>query len=266
MSTPPFIPSFGTIPAIDRAVQIGRGVAGAVLGQTYDVYRLSAATTQTGIISPSSLLYASVPAMFERLTSKADVEIESFVKTLFFTAKVNMTAFLPGDVFVQRSDTYLPDRGVFTCVASRPMPHVPVFVSTPIYATLTRPESNPNHIDAGIAPQSVPIAAAEWPLTITTGSPYPYSFQQIGQPATVPIGMAMQRAREYPKSDSMDGELYDDVRRSVFDVFIPLLPGQPIITRDIITGSNGDRYEITGIQTSTASFFGQLVTAQRIRS
>jgi hypothetical protein len=258
-----FLQSLGVLPLIDSAVKQGRGVVGAVEGQKYDVYRQSAKTAASGIISPASQIASGFPSLFKKMTDKADLEIESIVKALYFTAMADTRMFLPGDVFVQQATTYLPDRGVFTMVANRPMPHHPVFVSTPIFATITRPESNPEHIDSGRVPQSVPVKAYEWPLTV---SGMDYAFLQTGTPATVPIGMIMARLRDMPRSDSSDGALYDDTRRQTWDVFVPLLSGQPLINRDIITGSSGDRYEITGVQASTASAFGQWVSTSRIRS
>lgn len=251
------------IQRIQAKVDRGMGKAASIYGTTYDVYRLSAKSSPTGVVTAASLIASNVAAEFDKLTRKADIEIESTVRALFFTADLNTQPFKPGDVFVQRADAYRYDRGVFTMAANRPMPHEPVFVATPIYATLTRPESNPQHVDSGIAPQSVPIKAYEWPLTLTNGF---FSFLQAGTPVSVPVGFVMGRARDYPRTDTSDGMLYDDTRRQIWDVFVPLLPGQPLIPRDIITGASGDRYEIIGVQSPYASFFGQLVNVQRIRS
>lgn len=249
--------------SIQRKIDKGNGKAAGVYGSVYDVYRLSKRSSPSGIITGASLLASGFNVSFEKLTSKADVEIESSVRALFFTGDLNLKQFEPGDVFVQRKGTYRYDRGIFTMASARALPHVPVFVETPIFAHITRPESNPHHIDSGRVPQSVPIKANEWPLTLSCGD---FSFQQSGVSVSVPIGMAMSRLRDYPRTDTSDGELNDDTRRQTWDVFIPLLPGQPIIPRDIVTGANGDRYEITGVQASYSSFFGQLVSVQRIRS
>ncbi|MDB5093416.1 MAG: hypothetical protein JWO85_1517 [Candidatus Eremiobacteraeota bacterium] len=258
-----FLESFGVLPLIDAAVQTGRGVVGAVLGPSHAVYRLGPNTTGTGIISPGSQIAANFPALFERLTDRKEIEIESSVKALFFTCNADLTNFKPGDVFVQNADSYRADRGVFTLVANRTVPRKPVFVSTPIFATFARPESNPQHIDSGRVPQSVPTKEYEWPLTVTAGD---YLFEQTGTPVTVPVGMVLGRLRDMPRTDTAEGALYDDTRRQTWDVFAPLLPGQPLIPRDILTGMNGDRYELAGVQSSTSSFFGQLITVNRIRS
>ena len=255
------------IARIQRKVDRGNHKAASIYGQTYDVYRLGPKTSTSGIITTSSLIASNVACSFEKLSSKTDVEIESIVKTLLFTADLSLQKFQPGDVFVQRTDAYRYDRSIFTMISARPMPHVPIFAATPIYATFTRPESNPAHIDSGIVPQSVPIKGQEWPLTLTVAYGVPsFSFQRTGSPVTVPVGMMMDRLRDMPRSDSSDGQLHDDTRRQTWYMFIPLLPGQPLIPRDIVTGGSGDRYELTGVQASYASFFGQLVSVQRIRS
>lgn len=252
------------IERIQRKVDRGNGKAASIYGLTYEVYRLGPTTSSGGIIGPTSLIANEVNAEFSKLSGKADVEIESIAKALLFTATLNTQQFEPGDVFVQRTDAYRYDRSVFTLVSNRSMPHEPVFAATPIFATFSRPESNPQHIDAGIAPQSVAIKAHEWPLTLSGNL---YSFQQTGSPVTVPIGMVMDRLRDFTRADtSADAVLYDDTRRQTWYLFAPLLPGQPLILRDIVTGSSGDRYEITGVQASYASFFGQLLSVSRIRS
>lgn len=276
------------IARIQRKVDRGNAKAASIYGNVYDVYRLGQKTSTSGIFTATSLIAANINAEFSKLTSKADVEIESIVKSLLFTATLNTQPYQPGDLFVQRTDAYRYDRSVFTLAANRSMPHEPVFVATPINATFTRPESNPDHVDSGIVPQSVPMKAYEWPLTLgvqllasddigaadTVGyadlgqitNPPLYAFQRNGVPVTVPVGMMMDRLRDMPKSDSSDGALYDDTRRQTWYVFAPLMAGQPLIPRDILTGSNGDRYELTGVQASYASFFGQLLSVQRIRS
>jgi hypothetical protein len=76
--------------------------------------------------------------------------------------------------------------------------------------------------------------------------------------------MIMERLRDYPRSDTALGGLYDDTRRQTWDALVPLLPDETIIPRDILTVGKV-RYEITGVQGVSASFFGQLVTLQRIR-
>lgn len=253
---------------IQAKIDRGMGKAASIYGTDYSVYRLGPKSEPSGVITKASLITASVNVSFERLGSKADVEIDSLVKFLAFTGVMNLKQFLPGDVFVQNVDAYRYDRGVFTAVSMRPMPHDPVFISTPIFATFSRPESNPQHIDSGRVPQSVPIKGQEWPLTMQGGD---FVFQPTGTPVTVPVGMILGRLRDMPKTDSTEGQLWDDTRRQEWSVFVPLLgPSQtntqPLIPRDIMTGMNGDRYEIGGVQSSTASFFGQLLTVSRIRS
>jgi hypothetical protein len=136
--------------------------------------------------------------------------------------------------------------------------------------------SNPNFIDSGRAPQSVPIKGInEKSLCLYQGD---YEFEFVGAtigfgssaiqatPATIPIGMVMDRLREYPKSDDALATLYDDTRRQTWSMFLPEMPGASIMPRDIVTGANGDRFEVTGVMPEYSNFVGQLITAQRLRN
>lgn len=259
-----FLPSYDTLPAIDDAFQQVRGAMASVFGQTYDVYRLSSTTDPTGIVSTSSRVASAVPAIFKAKAKGIDLEIATSIKFLSFWSTVDIRDFIEGDVFVQRSDSYHYERTTYVLIARRPSPRQSIFVACPApYATLSRPESNPQHIDSGRVPQSVPIKEREWPLTLAGGY---YSFQQSGTPVSVPAGYAFTRARGYPKSDTALGELYDDTERSIWDMFLPNLKGQPLIPRDIVTGGNGDRYEVVAVQPVTAAIYGQFIQIRRIRS
>lgn len=259
-----FLPSAGTLPAIDDAFQQVRGALASVFGQTYDVYRLSSATSATGIVSPSSQIASVVPAIFKAKPKAIDIEISTSIKYLAFSATVDIRTFLEGDIFVQNTNSYHYESTTYVLVSRRPSPRQSVFIACPApYATFTRPESNPQHIDSGRAPQSVAIKEREWPLTLSGGY---YSFQQTGTPVSVPVGYSFSRSREYPRSDTSLGALWDDTPRSVWDLFVPLLKGQPLIPRDIVQGGNGDRYEILSVQPVSAAIYGQFVQIRRIRS
>ena len=249
---------------IDSRVQYARGAAAKVMGQTYDVFRLSAKTSPTGIVSPSSQIAANVRIQFEAKPSNREIEVSTSIKFLSYEGLMDVRKFTYGDVFVQREDSYEYEGMTYVLMSRRPAPRISLFAAAPKpYATISRPESNPAHIDSGRAPQSVPIKDREWPLTLSEGY---YSFQQTGTPVSIPVGYSLSRLRDFPRSDTSLGQLWDDTRRSTWDMFIPNLKGQPLIPRDIITGGNGDRYEITAVQPLTASIYGQFVAISRIRS
>ena len=55
-----FRPWLNTMPKIDNAIQIGRGVAAAVVGQEFDVYRLTPGVS-TGSIYDQAPLFVNFP-------------------------------------------------------------------------------------------------------------------------------------------------------------------------------------------------------------
>ncbi len=253
-----------TLAHIDGRVQYARGKASRVVGQTYDVYRLSSKTSPTGVVSASSRIAANIRVQFEAKPSNREIEVSTGVKFLSYEGLLDVRKFTYGDVFVQRTDSYEYEGMTYVLMSRRPMPRISLFASAPKpYATLSRPESNPAHIDSGRVPTSVPVKDREWPLTLSNGY---YSFQQTGTPVSVPVGYSFTRARGMPKSDTTLGELWDDTERSIWDMFVPNLKGQPLIPRDIVTGGNGDRYEIVAVQPMTAALYGQFLQIRRIRS
>jgi len=251
----------------DRIVQRSRAVGARYFGQTFDVFRLSSAST-VQITLTASQIAANVPVEYARMTDRDDLEIEATARALFYTAVADMRTFLPGDVFVQRTDSYRYDGTILTCAATRPAPRNPVFASSPVYATITRPKANPNSIDSGRRPMNAPMKANEIPLVLESGVyafPDSLASAEASTAAQIPVGVVMDRQRDYPKSEDPVAQLFDDTRRQTWTFFVPQLGDTLLLPRDIISVPSGDRYEITGVQPQQSGFIGQLVVTQRLR-
>jgi hypothetical protein len=236
-----------SVARLDAKIQRGRGKIASKFGQTFDVYRLGPNSGGVGIVSASSLFASNVAAEFERFSKKDEIEVEPPIKGLYFTASFNALRFQPGDVFVQRQDSYRYDGAVYTLGATRPAPRLPFFASTPIYATLSRPDANPQRVRSGLAPFSGQAKEYEWPLILLPGQPTAsYAFVYtltVGQvPATVPVYLGPQiRPGRLP---SVDVRLPDDVPEQLYDAYLPVMPGVMLTENDVITGSTGDRFRI----------------------
>jgi hypothetical protein len=248
-----------TLARVDKLQNRGRAEEAEHLGQSFDVYRVTAATPAAGILAGSPIA-TRVRAVIKRSTEKKLLGVETAVHMPTFTGKLDVRRFKPGDVFVLRSDSYGADGAIYTLAARRPR-ELPVFVATQTRATISYNDPNPNAITSGRAPQSVPMEQNAQPLTLSAGA---FAFVRAGTPAVVPIAMVMGRLRDFPKSDSAQGQMFDDTRRQTWDIYIPLLGSLEIDVRHVVI-AGGDRFEITGVQTADASFFGHLATAQRIR-
>ena len=167
---PPFIPWFGTMPSIDQAIQIGRGVAGAVVGQPFNVHRLTD-TTNHGILNGQPLL-TNFPAIARKTTSKKLIENSTFdIQVFDFT--VDNRPLKIGDALV--TEGYHSDGGVFYYVQDRPIGQS-LFIRAEANISISRPTTR-----AGAAieqPESGAVAmpnyggtyrAGEQILTLTGG-------------------------------------------------------------------------------------------------
>ena len=143
--------------SIQSKIDKGRGKAGTILGQTFDVYRLNAKSTGS-IIQPSNLVISGYKAYVKHDARRLETESNIIVKAVprfIFTGDSSRIQL--GDVFVERTDpfrTELPtptDGNIFTFAYIRPIRRLG-FVSTPISGQVSRAKNNPSGIDSGRYP------------------------------------------------------------------------------------------------------------------
>lgn len=240
---------------IDRAIQQARGAAASVLGQTYDVYRL---TNQTGQVVQGTPLYTNFPAR------KLDPMRKSVENTVFdiqvYPFTCDNTYLQIGDILVENG--YGSDAGMYVYAQGRPTdPNF--FVRVEQSATVTRPTTpaslaplNPN------APTQIKsyvgvTKTTEQSLILTNGH---YSFSTSGVSAMVPFGLQpLNKMREMPPS-----KLPTDTKREQFLGFLPLL-GIIIEENDVISsGAAGDRYRIEQNYISEFGLKGQILILQKL--
>ena len=257
---PLFYPSFGTMPLIDEAIQIGRGAAAGVIGQTYNIYRLDANTN--GAITDNNPIYTGYPARVRRTTSKAAIEQVTF-DTLIFQSTSDNRVLVQGDVLIQNG--YENDGSIFTFAQARPTRET-LFVRTEAAASITRPMPT-----AGQAAQQ-PVAgivatpgysgfakSTEFPLILTNGM-YSFSQEPGAYQASVQVGIS-------PLNRVRDGnmKLPTALYREHFLIYVPLLPGEMLSELDRIRLPNADAYEIALMHsTEDVGIAGYICIVERI--
>lgn len=254
----PFLPSLGVLPQIDFAIQQGRGAAGSVLGQTFDVYRLSD-TTNVAIVSGSPLI-VNFPSIMRRNTSKKDLENQTF-ELMTYEAVCNNQPLAKGDVLVQNG--YDNDDSVFTFAGFR-APGKTMMVRTEFNATITRPR--PTAGDTSQQPGSMNTYVGtdvgwsgtaledEEILTLVDGL-YAFSYEEGATPAQVYVGLV-------PNSRVKDGNTLGvptEQYRDQFLCYVPMLPGETLNELDRINFGLSDRYEIMKFHTSDETGLGGYV-------
>lgn len=246
---PPFFRSFGTMPLIDSAIQIGRGAAAAVLGQTYDVYRLGASTG--GSVVTGVPQFTAYPARVRRSTMKVAIE-NAFFDALIYESTSDNRALVLQDVLVQTG--YENDDSIFTFAQARPTRET-IFVRTESAVTITRPI--PPAGAAAQQPLAGPVATLGWGgidktneqvLTLVNGL---YAFDGLtATPAVVYCGLQPLNRIKDTSTSTPAGKMPTALYREHFVIYIPDLPGIMLNELDRINFPNSDRYEVALYHTS----------------
>lgn len=230
------------MPLINQAVQIGRGVDGAINGQQFDVYRLGP-TTSNGVVTGNPL-YAGYPASMKR-ASKADIENFSF-ELQIFEGQCDSLALTTGDVLVESPAYYQGTGSMYVFAQHRPLaPNL--FVRCEYSISITRP--SPQGGQAGQQPVSGMIAQSPYTgyggvtkasaqlCTLTNGL---FGFSSAGSLASIPCQIQPQNrvtgihSRDLPTA-------FPETR---FSAYVPLLPGVQVQENDELNLPNGDRYSV----------------------
>lgn len=242
-----FLGSLGVLPQIDGVIQEGRGVAAAVLGQTYNVYRLS--DTSTGSILSGDPLYQSFPARIRKLPSRHKAIEGVIFELVAFESACNNLVLEIGDFLVEEG--YGSTGSAYVVAEKRPTRET----------VLMRCETN----CAIMHPYSLAGTQAEQPTSgIVWNDDYGGPEQLYDQnivlqnglyatdptytmsPATIPCGLApLNRIR-----DSKELGLPTEIPSTRFVMYVPLLPGYQISQNDKIKAENQDTYLVEQDYTS----------------
>ena len=252
-----FPPTF--VEQIDAAIQMGRGAAGAVLGQQYDVRRLTPETNVS--ISGNAPIYTNFPARLRHDVSKPGIENTIF-QLLAFTAICNNLYLNVGDQLTEVGFN-ASESGVYVVGQKRPTRET-ILLRTEFNASITRPyptsgaasqmPTTPGGWVEGLGYSGVPKTSEEV-LTLANGM---YSFEQAGaQMATVFVGL--QPTNRIITAHVLKGAP-TDLPADRFLFYLPDLPGIQLDRLDRINLGNSDRYEIMSLlnteDTGIAGYFG----------
>lgn len=234
---------------INRAIQTGRGAAASVLGQGYDVYRLS---NQTGSLVQGNPLYVQFQCSLRRSNDRNAIENSAF-ELLVFEGLCNNMPLQLGDVLVENPAYYEGTGSAYVVAQMRPRRET-LLVRAEANISITYP--NPGGGQAGQQPASGIVAqnpytnyggltkANELMLVLNNGL---YSWSTSGSLAAVPAGLQPQnRVRSLHKPD-----FPTQVPETRFVVFLPLLNGVQILENCILNFPNGDRYLVLQPYTSS---------------
>lgn len=254
-----FRPSAGTLPRFDRVIQRGRGVAASLLGQTYNVYRLTG-STDNSVISGTPAL-TNFPARI-RKAPKLALENNTFdLETFAFTC--DNTWLDKQDVLVEQG--YENDAGIWVFAQERPTRET-VCVRAETLCFISRPYTAAGAVAQ--QPSSGTSVSTSWGgthkgiekyLTLTGGI---YSFSETASAgASVPCGIQpLNRVRDGSKPKVPTVQY-----RTHHLIYVPLLPGEQLNEQDRINASASDRYEVMEVHsTDMTGLSGYICIAEKL--
>lgn len=260
-----FLPSTGDLATLDQAIQEGRGVAAAILGQTYAQYRLSSSTNNC-VISGTPVASA-FPARLRRTSAKAAIEGAIFDLACFQATCDNRTLVLDPtsgvqDFFVENGYEAMPS-DMFALAQIRPTRET-LWMRVESFCQITRATPGAGNPDqypdsGGVAihgMQGVTGTPGDAILTLTGGA---YSFESSGSPASIPCGLQ-------PLNRVRDGKLLGtptDQPRAHYLIYVPLFPGEQLQEYDRIKFPNGDSYEVLVIQPGITGLVGYVTICEK---
>lgn len=251
---------------LDRKIQYGRGKAGSVYGQTYDVYRNG--PNVSGSIYDSKPVLSNYPMSPEKAKPK-DIENETF-RLQVFAGDCDNTKLQLGDVLKETGYEALTQSGqqvtggtsnaftgdVFVFAQRRPFRGKNIFVRCESAISITRPMPRSGAAyqqpPPGSSPSGVKAAfhigvdkSSEWGLVLSNGG-YFFSNDPQYDLAGVPAGLLQLNRIRDAANPKWPVALY----REHFVIFVPLLNGIQIQELDSFNFPNSDRYTAASVYTS----------------
>lgn len=236
------------IKRLDQRLQRGLGRAAAVIGQTYDVYRLSDATN-VGVVSGKPVI-PGFAATTRRITSKTAINNTVF-DLLCFVADCDNRSLQIGDVLVENG--YKTDGGVYTYVQQRPMQES-LWIRTEFNIFLSRPAtrsgaSNEQPSSGAVAKtqRAGTYKGIERVLQLENGD---YFLSNIGDSGVTPANIQAGLQPLNRIKDAREPGLPTTLYREHLLAYLPLMPGFQPNELDRLNFPNSDRYEIALVFTT----------------
>lgn len=233
---------------IDQAIQItqGQGIA-QVVGQSYDVRRLSASTNVS--ISSNAPIISAFPTSIRRYTTKVALENATF-DLLSFVAVCDNRALQLGDEFTETGYKAM-ESGVYVLAQMRPLQET-IWMRTESNIAITRMlpsagQESQQPASGWVAQAPGTIGAvdkrSEQVLTLKNGT-YAFTTTPGATPAGVVCGLQpLNRIRDTSKG-TVAGKWPTALYREHFLAYMPLIPGEEIVELDRLNFPNSDRYEV----------------------
>lgn len=265
-----FLPWLGVMPQLDEAIDQGLGVVGAVVGQPFDVYRLSD-TTNVGVLE-NDPIYTSFPINLRRYTLKVAIENTTF-ELLTYVANCDRRQLQLMDLLV--TEGYGGDSAVFCVAQMRPMAetilvrvesNVSLSAIVPTAGAASQQPSSGNTFISGMDGWSAVWKSGEQILTLTDGE-YAWSDPTTDPPPTpAQIQVGLQ-----PNARIRDGNTLGvptEQYREQFVIYTPITPGvflEEVKTRFNFGNASSDRYEIAKYFTSDETgLAGQIAICEKL--
>jgi hypothetical protein len=246
---------------IDLAIQAGRGAAASVLGQTYDVYRLSSASN--GSILDGEPVITGYQGRLRRITDRKAIEADplELIVAEFTLSNVDLEL---GDILVETG--YESDGGRWCFAQARPT-RESLFVRCEELVQIYRPRvgnlvptGTPNAATPGAPFVSSTFASSDVStresLSLTDGV-YNFSPPNIAA-ADIPIGIQMTaraggtRANALPSSSAT----------ARFVGYIPPLPGITINSDDVLYLDDDHSYIVNSALQEAPGFQGTVMVLE----
>jgi hypothetical protein len=233
------------LPELDGIIQEGRGISSELLGQTYDVRRL------TGVTNVSVSANAPViPNFLARIKRAKKVAVENtFFELMVYEATCDNSLLRVQDLLTETG--YESDGGSFIFAQARPTRET-IWVRVESNVSLSRPTP------AGGSAAQQPATGAVWNagysgvwkagdrvLTLNNGF-YSFSSAPGSIPATIACGLQ-------PNTRIRDGNTLavpTEQERVQYACYVPNLPGEQLNELDRLSFPNSDRYEIAKLFTT----------------
>lgn len=252
---PGLMASLGLLPVLDGVIQVGRGVAAAVIGQTYQCYRLDNATN-VSISSNMPVIFqpgdvVQFPARLERTTMHVSIENEIY-SLLCYEAMCDNRQLVLGDLLFETGYEAM-DAGYYTFAQARPT-RATLWMRTEFTATLTRPyphagaaDQQPTTDGAWVAlPDSGSIDKSNEEILTLQNGMYSFRSGDTAQPASVQVGMQPIRRMKDGNTLGTPTDMY----RVEYLFYCPELPGEQLNELDRFNLGSADRYEISQVFSS----------------
>jgi hypothetical protein len=249
--------------ALDDVVQYGRGRAAEIIGEPYDIYRLSDGLdgrepTQGSMLNEPNKILCSFPIRMVKTNAAIAIE-QTNIYDMIYTGMCDATDLKVGDVAV-RVGRHRKTNEMFTLAQLRPLSYN-TFIRTEVEGNISRPWGKGDSEQLlGLVDYQGAGKTTERPYILNDGYYYIGTPNGFLSPAVIPLGLQpYKRLGPSPKIQQPT-----TTHRVEMFSYVPLLPGLYIEPGDTISDQNGNRYMIQTISTYSVGLQGYMLIAESL--